>query len=132
LTKMHTIYFGIVYEKLKKVQDLSVISGSVETYVIDDMTLLFRESTPIKMPVFLITHPLVTMDNKERTRILRFPFILGRDVIYKQIYTDLISSAIARDGFEPPSRGPGPRMIDRYTTGLFPTYCLYHIYLFLA
>ena len=26
---------------------------------------------------------------------------------------------IARDGFEPPSQGPGPRMIDLYTTGLF-------------
>ena len=75
------IYFGIEYEKLRRVQDLSGIGGSVETYVIDDTTLLFRESTPIKMPVFVIKHPLVTMDKEERTRMLRFPSILGRDVI---------------------------------------------------
>ena len=75
------IYLGIEYEKLRRVQDLSGIGGSVEAYVIDDTTLLFRESTPIKMPVFVIKHPLVTMDKEERIRILRFPSILGRDVI---------------------------------------------------
>ncbi len=75
------IYLGIEYKKLRRVQDMSGIGGSVETYVMDDTTLLFRESTPIKMPVFVIKHPLVTMDKEERIRILRFPSILGRDVI---------------------------------------------------
>jgi len=75
------ICLGIEYEKLRRVEDLSGIGGSVETYVLDDTTLLFRESTPIKMPVFVIKHPLVTMDKEERIRILRFPSILGRDVI---------------------------------------------------
>jgi predicted aspartyl protease len=75
------IYLGIEYEKLSRVQDLSGIGGSVETYVIDDTYLLFREYTTIKMPIFVIRHPLERMDEEERIKILRFPSILGRDVI---------------------------------------------------
>jgi len=60
------ICLGIKYDKLRRYeQDLSGIGGSVETYVIDDSLLLFGE----------------TMDKEERIKILRFPSILGRDVI---------------------------------------------------
>ena len=75
------ICLGIKYDKLRRYeQDLSGIGGSVETYVVDDSLLLFGEYA-MKIPVFVARHPLETMDKKERIKILRFPSILGRDVI---------------------------------------------------
>ena len=77
------ICLGIEYDKLRRYeQDQSGIGGSVETYVIDDATLLFGAYT-MEMPVFTIRHSLGVMDDQERIRILRFPSILGRDVINK-------------------------------------------------
>ena len=61
---------------------MSGIGGSVETYVIDDALLLFGDHE-MKLPVFVIRHPLETMNEEERRKILRFPSILGRDVINK-------------------------------------------------
>ena len=75
------ICLGIKYDKLRRYeQDLSGIGGSVETYVVDDSLLLFGECA-MKIPVFVARHPLETMDKEERIKILRFPSILGRDVI---------------------------------------------------
>ena len=77
------ICLRIEYDKLRRYeQDLSGIGGSVETYVIDDAFLLFGAYT-MEIPVFAIRHPLGVMDDQERIRILRFPSILGRDVINK-------------------------------------------------
>jgi hypothetical protein len=77
------ICLGIEYDKLRRYeQDLSGIGGSVETYVIDDAILLFGVYV-MEMPVFVIRHSLDAMDDQERIRILRFPSILGRDVINK-------------------------------------------------
>lgn len=77
------VYLGIAYDKLKRYeQDMSGIGGSVETYVIDDALLLFGDHE-MKLPVFVIRHPLETMNEEERRKILRFPSILGRDVINK-------------------------------------------------
>jgi len=77
------ICLGIEYNKLRRYeQDLSGIGGSVETYVIDNTFILFGEYA-MGMPVFVIRHPLETMSEEEKTRILRFPSILGRDVINK-------------------------------------------------
>ncbi len=61
---------------------MSGIGGSVETYVIDDSVILFGEDS-IKIPVFVLKHPLEEMNREERIKILRFPSILGRDVINK-------------------------------------------------
>ncbi|MEA2032180.1 MAG: aspartyl protease family protein [Euryarchaeota archaeon] len=82
LLDKNVIYLGIEYGKLRKSeQDMSGIGGSVETYVIDDSVLLFGEYS-IKTPVFVLKHPLEEMMNEEeRIKILRFPSILGRDVI---------------------------------------------------
>lgn len=75
------IYLGMDYNKLSKAeQDMSGIGGSVEAYVIEDSILLFGENS-IKIPVFVLRHPLERMDKEERIKILRFPSILGRDVI---------------------------------------------------
>ena len=75
------ICLGIKYDKLRRYeQDLTGIGGSIETYVIDDSLLLFGEYA-IEIPVFVTRHPLETMDKEERIKILRFPSILGRDVI---------------------------------------------------
>ncbi|RJS86140.1 hypothetical protein CW713_00665 [Methanophagales archaeon] len=75
------IYLGIEYGKLRKSeQDMSGIGGSVETYVIDGSVLLFGEYG-IKTSVFVLKHPLEEMNEEERIKILRFPSILGRDVI---------------------------------------------------
>jgi len=77
------IYLGINYGKLRKSeQDMSGIGGSVETYVIDDSVILFGGNS-IKIPVFVLKHPLEEMNREERIKILRFPSILGRDVINK-------------------------------------------------
>ena len=77
------IYLGINYGRLRKSeQDMSGIGGSVETYVIDDSVILFGENS-IKIPVFVLKHPLEEMNREERIKILRFPSILGRDVINK-------------------------------------------------
>ena len=75
------IYLGIDYGKLRKSeQDMSGIGGSVETYIINDSVLLFGEYS-IKTPVFVLKHPLEEINKEERIKILRFPSILGRDVI---------------------------------------------------
>ncbi|MEA1944834.1 MAG: hypothetical protein U9N07_05835 [Euryarchaeota archaeon] len=63
-------------------EDLSGIGGSVETYVIEGALILFGEYA-MEMPVFVIKHPLETMSGDEKVRILRFPSILGRDIINK-------------------------------------------------
>ena len=77
------IYLGIAYDKLRRCeQDLSGIGGCVDTYVIDDALLLFGEHR-MEIPVFVIRHPLDTINKEEGIRILRFPSILGRDVINK-------------------------------------------------
>lgn len=76
-------YLGIVYDKLRRYeQDMSGIGGCVDTYVIDDALLLFGEHR-MEIPVFVIRHPLDTINKEEGIRILRFPSILGRDVINK-------------------------------------------------
>ena len=75
------IYLGIDYGKLRKSeQDMSGIGGSVETYIINDSVLLFGEYS-IKTPIFVLKHPLEEINKEERIKILRFPSILGRDVI---------------------------------------------------
>ncbi len=77
---------------------MSGIGGSVETYVIEDSILLFGENS-IKIPVFVLRHPLETMNKGERIKIkiLRFPSILGRDVINKfRLIFDKELSAIGR------------------------------------
>lgn len=77
------MYFGINYGKLRRSdQDMSGIGGSVETYVIDD-SVLHLGGYNIKTPVFVLKHPLEKVNREERIKILRFPSILGRDVINK-------------------------------------------------
>lgn len=77
------IYLGINYGRLRKSeQDMSGIGGSVETYVIEDSVILFGEYS-VKTPVFVLKHSLEEMSREERIKILRFPSILGRDIIKK-------------------------------------------------
>jgi len=77
------IFLGINYNKLRKSeQDMSGIGGSVDTYVIDDSVLLLGDKS-IVMPVFVLRHPLEIMDKEEKIKILRFPSLLGRDVLHK-------------------------------------------------
>jgi hypothetical protein len=77
------IYLGIDYNQLRKSeQDMSGIRGSVDTYVIDDSVLLFGDKS-IEIPVFVLRHPLESMDKEEKIKILRFPSIVCRDVIQK-------------------------------------------------
>lgn len=77
------IYLGINYGKLRKSeQDMSGIGGSVETYVVNDSVILFGENS-VKTPVFVLKHSLEEMSREERIKILRFPSILGRDIINK-------------------------------------------------
>ena len=75
------IFLDIEYGKLSKSeQDMSGIGGSVETYEINDSVLIFGEHS-IKTPVYVLKHTLGEMNEVEKIRILRFPSILGRDVI---------------------------------------------------
>lgn len=79
------ITLGIDYKKLKRCErDFIGIGGSIKTYIIEDSILLFkseREEVKIEMPVFVLRHPLKEMDAAEKTKVLRIPSLLGRDVI---------------------------------------------------
>lgn len=79
------ITLGIDYKKLKKYErDFIGIGGPVETYIVEDSMLLFKSEKgelKIKTPVFVLRHPLEKMSVAERTKVLRLPSLLGRDII---------------------------------------------------
>lgn len=79
------ITLGIDYKKLRRYQrDFVGIGGSIETYVIEDAVLLFKSEkgeVEIKIPIFVLRHPLKKMSKDEEARVLRLPSLLGRDVI---------------------------------------------------
>lgn len=73
-------------------QDFSGIGGTVETFIIKDVSLILRSKdrlvSRLSVPIFVLRHPLPKLNRQERIRILRLPSILGRDVInrYKLIF----------------------------------------------
>ncbi|MDI6655787.1 MAG: hypothetical protein QME59_07915, partial [Candidatus Hydrothermarchaeota archaeon] len=79
------VTLGINYKKLKRYErDFVGIGGSIETYVIEDATLLLKagaEVLEIKTPVFVVKHPIDRISELEKTKILRIPSLLGRDLI---------------------------------------------------
>lgn len=75
------IFLDLDYDDLKKhSQNVSGIGGSVETFIVDDSTLLFG-SEEIRVPIFVLRHDIENLNKEERIRILRIPSLLGRDVI---------------------------------------------------
>jgi hypothetical protein len=78
---------GIEQEKLKRSgQDLFGIGGSIPTYVLEDAELLFHADTgtiELKIPIFIVRHPLEKLSKEERVKVLRVPSLLGRDIINK-------------------------------------------------
>ena len=59
---------------------MSGIGGSVETFIVDDSTLLL-DSEEIRVPIFVLRHDIENLNKEDRIRILRIPSLLGRDVI---------------------------------------------------
>ena len=77
------MYLGLDYKDLElSKQDVIGIGGCVETYILKEVIMMFidKEKTLI-LPIFALKHPLESMELNERTRILSFPSLLGRDVI---------------------------------------------------
>ncbi len=72
---------GLDYKNLKKHnQNVSGIGGSVETFIIDDATLILGLKQ-IHLSVFIIRHALGNLNKEDKIKILRIPSLLGRDVI---------------------------------------------------
>lgn len=83
------IFLDLNYDDLKKhSQNVSGIGGSVETFIVDDSTLLL-DSVEIRVPIFVLRHDIENLNKEERIRILRLPSLLGRDVInrFKLIFS---------------------------------------------
>lgn len=75
------IFLDLDYDDLKKhSQNVSGIGGSVETFIVEDSTLLL-DSVEIRVPIFVLRHDIENLNKDERIRILRIPSLLGRDVI---------------------------------------------------
>lgn len=75
------IFLGLDYSNLKKHnQNVSGIGGSVETFIIDDATLILG-SEQIHLSVFIVRHALGNLNKEDKIKILRIPSLLGRDVI---------------------------------------------------
>lgn len=75
------IFLGLDYNSLKKhSQNVSGIGGSVETYIIDDTTLILG-SKQIHLPIFVVRHALESLNKEDRIKLLRIPSLLGRDII---------------------------------------------------
>lgn len=78
---------GVEHEKLKRSsQDLFGIGGSIPTYILEDAELLFHADTgtiELKIPIFVVRHPLEKFSKEERVKVLRVPSLLGRDIINK-------------------------------------------------
>jgi len=75
------IFLDLNYDDLKKhSQNVSGIGGSVETFIIEDSTLLLGPEE-MHVPIFVLRHDLENLNKEERIKILRMPSLLGRDVI---------------------------------------------------
>ncbi len=75
------IFLGLDYNNLRKHnQNVSGIGGSVETFIIDDATLILG-SKQIHLSVFVVRHALGNLNKEDKIKILRIPSLLGRDVI---------------------------------------------------
>lgn len=75
------IFLDLNYDDLKKhSQNVSGIGGSVETFVIEDSTLILG-SEEMHVPILVLRHDLENLNKEERIKILRMPSLLGRDVI---------------------------------------------------
>lgn len=75
------IFLGLDYSNLKKYnQNVSGIGGSVETFIIDDATLILG-SKQIHLSIFVVRHALGNLNKEDKIKILRIPSLLGRDVI---------------------------------------------------
>ncbi len=75
------IYLDLDYNKLSKYREnLSGIGGSINTYVIEDASLIIG-SAQMDIPVMVGKHPIEKMTKEELIRTLRIPSLLGRDVI---------------------------------------------------
>jgi len=79
---------GINPEKLKKAErNVGGIGGMVNTYVIEDATLLFRtEDRKIheeKLRLFVGKHDPTKLSPSEIEIIMRMPSLLGRDIIHR-------------------------------------------------
>lgn len=60
------IFLGLDYNSLKKhSQNVSGIGGSVETYIIDDTTLILG-SKQIHLPIFVVRHALESLNKEDR------------------------------------------------------------------
>lgn len=82
------IRLGINYNRLHRYyQDFSGIGGTVETFVVKNVSLILKSKdrvvSKLSIPIFVLRHPLHKLNRQERIRILRLPSILGRDVINK-------------------------------------------------
>ncbi len=81
-------YLGIAIERLRELErKVGEIGGLIQTYVIEDATLLFRAENGeiVKETLNLLAgvHDLSRLSSEERSLILRMPSLLGRDIIYK-------------------------------------------------
>jgi predicted aspartyl protease len=75
------IYLDLDFDKLPKYKEnLSGIGGSINTYVIEDASLIIG-NTQIDIPVMVGKHPLEKMTHEELIKTLRIPSLLGRDII---------------------------------------------------
>ncbi|MFH1352924.1 MAG: retropepsin-like aspartic protease [bacterium] len=86
------IFLKVDYEKLKpSSQKLSGVGGSVDTYIFEDTTLVFKteaDKLEFKFPILFLKHDLTSMNEEDRIKILRIPSLLGRDILnrFKLIY----------------------------------------------
>jgi predicted aspartyl protease len=82
------IYLDMDYNKLPKYKEnLSGIVGSINTYIIEDASLIIG-NIQMDIPVMVGRHPVEKMTPEELIRTLRIPSLLGRDIInrYKLIF----------------------------------------------
>lgn len=82
------IRLGLNYNRLRRYyQDFSGIGGTVDTFIIPDVTLILKSGDQkickLTVPIFALRHPLPKISHQERIRILRLPSLLGRDIINK-------------------------------------------------
>jgi len=79
---------GINPTKLKKAErNVGGIGGTVDTYIIEDATLLFRTQDrkihEEKLRLFVGKHDPTKLSQNETEIIMRMPSLLGRDIIHR-------------------------------------------------
>lgn len=85
-------YLRVDIKKLKKSEkNVGGIGGIIDTYFIDDATIIFKTEEGIpyeeKLTLLVGMHRLDRLTEKEKMLIMRLPSLLGRDIIGKFKFT---------------------------------------------